>query len=945
MIVNVFRSAFAATAILLAASCGAGEKPVVEAPLVPVETFTLDNGLRVVFNIDRSDPVVSVVLAAHAGSARETPGRTGFAHMFEHLFFLDSENLGPGGLDKLTARVGGSGANGFTNNDQTVYLQTVPNDALEKMIWAEADKLGYFINTVTPAVLEKEKQVVKNEKRQSVDNRPYGHLFSVLSETMYPADHPYSWPVIGSLADLDAATLEDVKSFHHRWYVPNNTTLVLSGDFDTAQTKAWVEKYFNDIPKGEAVERPAPRPAPLAGTIRLVHEDNFATLPQLTLAWPGPPAFDKDFWPSLMLLDLLTDGQEAPLNKTVVEDGKLAGEVGGLIDDGQLAGFIGLNITAFDGVDLDKVQAAVDAGFAAFRTDGVKPEALERVKALAESQFLANLGTVNNRAATLARYDGILGRADFANEDLARLRAVTAEDVLRVFTQYVDGKTHVAASFVPKGQAALALEGSAVAKVVEEPIVQGAEAAVDAAADRPATPLPKTPSSFDRSVEPPVGPPPVVKAPTPWTTQLANGLAASGIEDRELPLVAFEFSIDGGRLREDIARPGLANVTAEMLTRGTQTKTRAQFENALKSLGARVSATAGDERIFVSGNTLARNFPATMLLVEEMLLQPRWDPAELELVKANVTAQIQGERAEPNVIAERVLSRLVWGPQHILGGGPLGTEASVASFQPADLAGFHTAGLVPSNARLRVAGAVNQADVEQALASLAEKWPAGEAAPVASTPPAAPGPTKVYFYDVPGAKQSVLLLAGAGPARPDADFYAASAANFILGGGGFASRLTQELREGKGYTYGVRSGFQGGKTSGQFRVSSPVRSNVTLEAATLMRDIVRDYGATFTPADLDLTRTSLAKSRARSFESLNAKLTMLANIGDYGLPADYVAQENASLEGLDIPLVQEKAARYMKPDSMYFVVVGDAATQAQRLTALGYGAPVMVKLD
>ncbi len=940
---SIFRSAIAAAAVALAASCSPGTTAT-EAPLVPVETFTLENGLRVVLNVDRSDPVVSVVLAAHAGSARETPGRTGFAHMFEHLFFLDSENLGTGGLDKLSARVGGSGANGFTNNDQTVYLQTVPNDALEKMIWAEADKLGYFINTVTPAVLEKEKEVVKNEKRQSYDNQPYGHLFPVLSAAMFPADHPYSWPVIGSLADLDAATLEDVRGFHSRWYVPNNATLVLSGDFDTAQAKAWVEKYFNDIPKGEAVERPAPRPAPLAATIRRLHEDNFATLPQLTLAWPGPPAFDKDVWPAIMLLTLLTDGQEAPLNKSVVEDGKLAGSVDMLIDDGQLAGIAGLNVTAFDGVDLDQVQAAMDAGFAAFEKDGVQPAALERVKAVAEANFFAGLGTVNGKAAQIARYDGLLGRPDFAAEDLARLRAVTADDVMRVYSTYIKGKPHFAASFVPKGQAALALEGSGVAKVVEEPIVAGAEAPIDAAADRPAAP-PKTPSSFDRTIEPPFGAPPVVKAPAPWTAELSNGLAVSGIEDRELPIVAFELAIDGGRLREDASRPGLANVTAEMLTRGTETKTRAEFENALELLGAQVGVGAGDERIYVSGTTLARNFPATMALVEEMLLHPRWDPAELDLVKAAVTADIQGERAEANVIAERVLSRLVWGPEHILGKGPLGTEASVVSFQPSDLAAFHKAGLVPSNARLRIAGAVSQAEAQAALASLAQTWAAGTAGPVAMTTPAAPGATKIYFHDMPGAKQSVLIFANPGPARASADFYPASAMNFILGGGGFASRLTQELREGKGYTYGIRSGFQGGKTTGQFRVSSPVRSNVTLEAATLIRDIMRDYGATFTAADLELTRTSLAKSRARSFESLNAKLNMLANIGDIGLPADYVARETAALDGLTLEQVQDLAKRLITPDAMYIVVVGDAATQAQRLSALGYGAPVVVKLD
>lgn len=941
---SIVRSALALVVGLIAGSCSAGAPSATDSSLAPVETFELENGLRVVLNVDRSDPVVAVALAAHAGSARETPGRTGFAHMFEHLFFLDSENLGPGGLDRLSARVGGSGANGFTNNDQTVYLQTVPSDALEKMIWAEADKLGYFINTVTPAVLEKEKQVVKNEKRQSVDNRPYGHLYTVISETLFPPDHPYSWPVIGSLADLDAATLDDVRSFHRRWYVPNNATLVLSGDFDPAQARLWAEKYFSDIPRGEAVERPAPRPAPLAGTVKLLHEDNFARLPQLTIAWPGPPAMDEDVWPAMVMLELLTDGRDAPLNKTVVEDGKLAGEVAAVMDDAQLAGIMGVSVTAFEGVDLDKVQAAIEAGLDEFRTAGVDTEALQRVKAVAEAQFLARLGTVNGKAAALARYDGLLGRADVVDEDLARLRAVSADDVMRVFASWVDNKPHLAASFVPRGQPQLALDGSTVARVIEEPIVQGAEQPIDAAADRSAQPS-KTPSSFDRSVEPPFGAPPVVNPPSPWTDKLSNGLAVSGIEVEELPLVAFELAIDGGRLRETKAHPGLANVTAEMLPRGTAGKTRAEFENALKSLGAQLSVTAGDERIYISGNTLARNFSATMALVEEMLLNPRWDPAELDLVKAAVTAQIQAERAEPDIIAERVLSRLTWGENHILGTNPLGSETSVASFQPADLQAFHTAGLYPSNARLRIAGAVTQADALKALASLERSWAAGSADPVMMPRPSPPGPARVYFYDVPGAKQSVILFSNPGPARADPEFYPATAVNFILGGGGFASRLTQEVREGKGYTYGVQSRFLGAGGSGEFRVFSPVRSNVTLEAAMLMRDIVRDYGDTFTPEDLELTRTSLSKARARSFESLNAKMGMLANIGDYGLASDYVSAESAALNNLTLEKVRSLTKRLITPETMYIVIVGDAASQAQRLNGLGYGPPVMIKAE
>jgi zinc protease len=909
--------------------------------LIPVQTFTLSNGLRVVFHIDRSDPVTAVTLAAHVGSGRETPGRTGFAHMFEHLFFLDSENLGPGGLDKLTARIGGSGANGYTSRDQTVYLQTVPSDALEKMIWAEADKLGYFINTVTEPVLAKEKQVVKNEKRQSYDNRPYGHVSSVIAEALYPKGHPYSWTTIGSLADLDAATLQDVRQFHKRWYSPNNATLVIAGDFDPVQARRWVEKYFGDIPRGAPAARPQPRPAVLAATKRLVHEDAFAPLPLLTLAWPAAPAFHADGPALEVLFDLLTDGQDAPLNQVLVEEQKLTDEVGLSWNDAQMAGEAYLTVRAFDGVDLDRVQAAIDLGLRRFEQRGVDAAALQRVKAVREAAFYSSIESVLGKASRIAQYDAFLGRPDFVDTELARLRGVTAADVQRVYRRYLKDKPHVAASFVPKGKPELALAGSQRARVVEEPIVQGAEAAVDASAGRPAERV-RTASTFDRSAEPPAGATPVIKAPTPWTAVLPNGLAVAGIEDREVPVARFEVAIDGGRLRDDAKKPGAANLVARMLTRGTARRTRLEFENALKALGAEVEVEVDSERMVVSGRTLARNFAPTVALVQEMLLQPRWDPSELALAKSATVAAIQSARADPGSVAEQVFTRIAYGEGHVLAGDPRGAEASVGALTVEDLKAFHAANLAPNVSRVRIVGAVDRQAALAALAGLGSAWQRRETTPLPSAAFQAPQASRVYFYDIPGAKQTMLLFGQPGPRRADPDYYAASAANFVLGGGGFASRLTQQLREGKGYTYGIRSGFQGSASGGRFAVQSPVRSNVTQEAAMLIRDLVRDYGATFTPADLELTRGSLTRSRARSFETSAAKLGMLENIGDYGLPADYLQRETAVLENLTLEQVQALARRHIDTGRMILVAVGDAKTQAARLEALGYGAPVMV---
>ncbi|HAM20150.1 MAG TPA: peptidase M16, partial [Alteromonas macleodii] len=348
---------------------------------VDYERFTLDNGLTVVLHVDRSDPVAAVALTAHVGSAREKEGRTGFAHLFEHLLFLESENLGKGGLDKLSAKIGGSGANGSTSRDSTNYFQTVPIDALEKMIWAEADKLGFFINTVTDPVLAKEKQVVKNEKRQSVDNRPYGHNQYVIDKNLYPEGHPYSWQVIGSLEDLQNATLADVKEFFKKWYVPNNVVLTIAGDIDVNQTKAWVKKYFDEIPAGEQINKLPPQPAKLNETKKRFHIDNFAQAPLLTMVWPTVPEYHDDYYPLQVLSQYLSQGKNAPLNKVLVDEKKLTSDVYLYGYDAEIAGQLQLQVMAFNGVNLNTVADGVNEAFARFEKDGISSKDLARIKA------------------------------------------------------------------------------------------------------------------------------------------------------------------------------------------------------------------------------------------------------------------------------------------------------------------------------------------------------------------------------------------------------------------------------------------------------------------------------------------------------------------------------------------------------------------------------------
>ncbi|MDH3528570.1 MAG: insulinase family protein [Acidobacteriota bacterium] len=904
---------------------------------IEFEKFKLDNGLEVVFHIDRSDPVVAVALTAHVGSAREKTGRTGFAHLFEHLLFLESENLGKGGLDKMSARIGGSGANGSTSRDRTNYFQTVPNDALEKMLWAEADKLGWFINTVTDPVLAKEKQVVKNEKRQSVDNNPYGHNFYVIDKALYPEDHPYNWQVIGSLEDLQNATLADVKEFFRRWYVTNNVTLVVAGDFDPAQAKKWVKKYFDEIKPGQEVMPLKKRAGVAQKTTKLYHEDNFATVPQLTMVWPTAEQYHPDSYPLAVLTQYLSQGKNAPLYKVLVEEKKLTAGVNMFDRASELAGQTYLLVRNFDGKDLDDTHAAVKEAFEKFEAEGISGKDLGRIKAGQETQFYNGLSSVLGKGFQLAQYNIFAGDPGYVETDIKNILAVTTEDVMRVYEKYIKDKNYIATSFVPKSQLPLALEGSTKADVVEEKIVQGAEEEVDASIKAD---YERTPSTFDRTKEPPYGTAPEIRTPEIWEATLKRGLRLYGIENSEVPLVDFNIVIEGGQLQDDVGKAGVANFTARMMTQGTKNRTPRELEEAIEQLGASINVSAQTESIRITGNTLARNYDETIALLNEIVLKPRWDEKEFELVKKSIVNQIRQQQANPVAVAQNNFSSLVYSKDDIRSRNILGSIESVESITMKDLKSFYKKNISQSVARMHVVGALGKEEVIQPLNRLSNKWKNRKVRIAEAPSPAPPAQSKVFFYDIPDAKQSVVIIGYPALAESDEDFYPATVANYILGGGGFASQLTQQLREGKGYTYGIFSNFAGSKRGGSFSIFSRVRSNVTLESLQLIKKIVEEYPDGFTGKDLETTKGFLIKSAARAFETSGAKLNMLEDISTYGWRYDYVKRRESVVRGMTVEKIRELSKKYIDSGRMYWLVVGDAKTQLERMKELGFGEPV-----
>lgn len=904
---------------------------------IPYEKYSLGNGLDVILHKDASDPVVSVAVLFHVGSNREVPGRTGFAHFFEHMLFQNSENVGKGRFFKIINELGGD-FNGGTSSDYTVYYEVVPKDALEKMLWMESDRMGFLINTVTVPVLENEKEVVKNEKRQRVDNVPYGHTSYVIDKALYPPDHPYSWQVIGSLEDLQAATIDDVKEFYEKWYGPNNATLVIAGDIDIAQTKKWVERYFAEIPPKAKVERFQPRPGQLAGTIRLMHEDNFAQAPEMRMVWPTVEDGHPDSYALQYLGQLLWDGKRAPLFKELVENRKIASAPRAFNRSREIAGDFSIIVRANAGSDLDQAYEGVMAALAYFEQNEIEDRDMERIKNSIETSFYNRLSSALSKSFELAFANEFSGGPEAVKEEIAKTLAVSKADVKRVYEQYVKGRPFIVTSFVPKGKPELAVANSTVAGVVEEPIVQGAEA----------PPLPedneefeRTPSKIERSVEPSLGAPPVINIPQVWSRDLYNKLSLYGIENYELPLVSFSLRIKGGMMQEDPSKIGISNMLTELMMEGTKNKTPEELQDAIGQLGASINMSAGAEFISLSGNCLARNFDAVMALATEILLEPRWDEKEFDRIKTATLNRIRQQAGQPEGIAARVFTRLMYGQSNILSNSPLGTMESVERIGIEDLKAYYERYFSPNVSAFHVTGAVTPVQVATALQNIEQKWTDKNVAL-----PAVPGARPVskpiiFFVDIPGSRQSVIRIGSPLVAGNHPDFFPATVVNDRLGGGS-SGRFFQRLREERGYTYGAYSSMPRRMNQGFFAASSSVRANVTKESVELFREIMAGYKDEYSQEDLDITRTAQLRSNALAFETLGNKMNILITMSTYGLPANYIKQEEQQLLSMTLDQAKGIIGKYIDPNKMFYLIVGDAATQAPLLKELGFADVIML---
>ena len=902
--------------------------------VIPYKKYQLDNGLTVILHQDRSDPLVHVDITYHVGSAREEVGKSGFAHFFEHMMFQGSENVADEQHFKIIAESGGT-LNGSTNTDRTNYFQTIPANQLEKVLWLEADRMGFFLDAVTQEKFEVQRETVKNERGQNYDNRPYGLLRERVNEALYPEGHPYSWLTIGYIEDLNRVNVNDLKKFFLRWYGPNNATLTIGGQLDEAQTLAWVEKYFGSIPRGPEVDKPLKPPVPLDADRYLSMEDNVA-LPLLYMAYPTVSLYHEDEAPLDVLMYILGQGETSLLYKNMVKNGLAvqASSSHGCAELSCTFAVVALPNPA-SGKTLADLEKIARDSLEEFETRGVVDDDLERVKMSIVSSMIYGLESVSGKVSRLALYETFADNPNFANDDIARYENVTKQDVMRVYHQYIKDKPAVVMSIVPPGQAAMAAREDNWSRY-ERQLPDYQSISEDDLALRRAT------DDFDRSVIPPSGENPSIILPETWRAELNNGVEVLGALNSETPTAAIQLRIEAGQHNEPLDKLGLAALTAAMLNESTTERSNEELSNELQKLGGSVQFSAGNNATTLTVRSLSENLDATLAIAAERLLQPAFSEEDFARVKAQSLQAIRQSKTEPATTATVVYQLILFGKENSFPYLNIGTEETVSALTLDDVKAFYEAHYSPQIAGMVVVSDQPQAAMVKSLGVFAD-WEGPAVATVEDREFPDPGKARIYLVDKPGAAQSEIRI-GKRALTYDAtgEYYRAYLMNFTLGGM-FNSRINLNLREDKGYSYGASSGFNGNQHFGTYTASAAVRTDATADSIVQFENEIRSYAESgLTEPELSFMRKAIGQRDARNYETPGQKLGFLSQILIYDLDESFVDERNEIVNTIGEAELDRLASKHLDFDDMIIVVVGDKETILPGLNELGYE---IVELD
>ncbi len=898
--------------------------------VIPYKKFQLDNGLTVILHEDNSDPLVHVDVTYHVGSGREDIGKSGFAHFFEHMMFQGSENVADEEHFKMITEAGGT-LNGTTNSDRTNYFETVPSNQLEKMLWLEADRMGFLLDAVTQEKFEVQRETVKNERGQRVDNRPYGRLSERVSQALYPEGHPYSWPVIGFMDDLNRADLNDLKRFFLRWYGPNNATLTIGGQLDEAQTLAWVNKYFGSIPRGPEVKDPAPQTVSLEKDRYISMEDN-VSLPLIYMSFPTTYARSDDEAALDVLSSIIGQGRTSLFYKNLDKEG-LTVQSGVSHPCSELS----CQFTMYalpnpaKGKSLTDLEKIMRDTFKEFEQRGVQQDDLDRVKAGMKSQTIYGLQSVSGKVSRLAANQTFEGNPNLIATELARYQNVTKEDVMRVYEKYIKGKGSVIMSIVPNGKPEL---------IAHKDTFTVKERTIPESDDNSGLQLRVAKDNFNRSVSPSSGENPSISLPEIWRAELANDIEVVGANNSETPTTAISFRIQNGHRNDPMAKVGLASMTASMMNEATESYSSEDLSNMLQKLGSSISFSAGENFTTMTISSLTENLDRTLWIASEKLFSPKFAEADFKRIKDQAIEGIKFSQKQAATVASNVYSKLLLG-NNAIGEPASGTLDSVANINLQDVKDFYKTQYSPQVTNVVVVSDLAEDVILKKLGRF-EKWQGGEVQQTALND--FPRLKKaIYLVDKPGAAQSEIRIGKrALPYDADGEYYLASLMNYNLGAA-FNSRININLREDKGYTYGARSRFSGSKDYGTFTASAGVRSDATDKSLIeFFKEISNYHKSGMTNNELTFMQNSLGQSDARRYETPSQKLGLLSRILTYDLDDDYIDDQNEILEDVEVDELNALAAKHLDLDSMIVVVVGDKKSILPGLEKLGYD---IIELD
>lgn len=882
--------------------------------VIPFQRYQLPNGLNLIIHEDHSDPVVHIDMTYHVGSNREQPGRSGFAHFFEHMMFQGSDHVADEEHFRIVTESGGT-LNGTTNLDRTNYFETLPSNMLEIGLWLEADRMGFLLDAVTQQKFEIQRSTVKNERGQNYDNRPYGLVNEKVIAALYPKNHPYSWPTIGYLEDLNRVDVNDLKKFFMRWYGPNNAVLTVAGDVDPKQVVTLVEKYYGTIPRGPEVKNLPKDPVLIDKDRYISYEDNIR-FPLLQYNWSGVPAHTDDEAALDVLANMLSGSTKGSIfyNNFIKTNRAVNASLSNPASE--LHGRFTITVLPYPGNTLVQMDSLVKVSLAEFEKTGVTEDDLKKFKATHEADVIRGLSSVSGKASQLAAYFTFTGNADFIKKDLERYMKVSREDVMRVYNKYVKGKSAVIISVYPKGKPDLKLrEDNFVPPPRDLNTPEGEE--------YKKLSYVKGKDNFDRGKKPAPGANPVVKVPDYWQETTANGLKMIGTRSEEIPTVTLSIALEIGHRFEPLNKAGIANLLADLLNEST-TKTPAEkISEKLEMMGSEISVSAGPNDITFTLTSLSKNLDATLAILEEMMFHPKFDSLEFNRAKKSIIEGIENQKTQPTVIADNVYRKLMYGGNSILGLPVSGTKETVSSISLEEVVAYYNNNFSPSVSNMVVVGDITK---EQLMAKTAflKSWPNKKLVRALPPTPVFDKKTTVFFVDKTKAAQTEFRIGH--PSIPyDAfgDYYKSTLMNFTLGGG-FSSRINLLIREEKGWAYNAYGFFRGGKYDGTWTAFAGIRADASDSALVEFMKTIKGYRETgITEKELSFTRNSIGQSDALKYEQPYQKASFLSRILEYNLDKTFVDKQSEILKSITKEELDAYAKKMLDPEKMIITVVGD----------------------